>query len=80
VTLSRMVARRRECIPLYVAGSSFRGAVLAESRHRYAGACQLCSVVASHRYSASRGRALLRVVGLALHCLRRADSAKLAHV
>jgi hypothetical protein len=35
---------------------------------------------ASHRHFASRGRFLLRVVELALHCRRRADSAKLARV
>jgi hypothetical protein len=36
-------------------------------------------VVEGHRHSASRSRALERVVGLALHCQGNADSAKLAH-
>ncbi len=36
--------------------------------------------LASHRHFALRNRVLLRVVGLALHCPRRADSAKLVHV
>jgi hypothetical protein len=36
--------------------------------------------LASHRHFALRNRVLLRVVGLALHCPRRADSAKLIHV
>ncbi len=33
-----------------------------------------------HRHFASRSRVLMRVVGLALHCPQRTDSAKLAHV
>ncbi len=36
--------------------------------------------LASHRRSASGGRVLLRVAGVAVHCQRKADSAKLAHV
>jgi hypothetical protein len=36
--------------------------------------------LASHRYSAPTRRVLMRVVGLALHCPRRADRTKLAHV